>query len=157
MIVSKGSLKTYVSLCFVVMLVSFFVAVRELDVGTDTKVYVSYFIDLAAGNDVVQLEYGFYFLSLILSSTGLPFEINFFVFSVFNFLFASWFVSSLSSVEGDYHKFVLFFIVCLFVNPFFVGFQVNAVRQGLSIFLLLLSLSFLMKHCFLKFAVVYLA
>lgn len=153
MIIAKDSLKTYLGLFVVVTIVSFFIAIRELDVGTDTEVYVNYFMDLASGKDVVQLEYGFYCLSFLLSSLGLPYEFNFYIFSALNFFFIGWFVNSIG-VESGSKKFLLFFVMCLLINPFFAGFQVNALRQGLSFFLLLYSFSFLLNRKYAKFVVV---
>lgn len=113
------------------------VGVRDVSVGTDTLNYANNFLSIQSCNCFPgRLEPGFQVLTWMLGMTGQGTGFYFFSVSLFIFLTAYFLSKNTSRLLGKddvgQWKIQYWILIFLFISPFFVSANINAIRQGLA-------------------------
>jgi EpsG-like putative glucosyltransferase len=126
------SLLLLLAVCTVAMIV---VSSRSIDVGTDTHVYVGFFLSMRHGFVETRLEPGFVALTRLASASGM--SVAAYQATLFGILLVGAMIAArryyvyLASTRG-FLTFLSAVLLFLFVSPMFVNASINTVRQGLA-------------------------
>lgn len=112
------------------------VGTRSFDLGTDTRTYAGFFLDLRQGLRDSRMEPGFVYLSYLLSSAGLGVAAYFAALFALLLAFVAMAAHGYARYLGDTgfraQTLLCASLMLLFVSPMFVNASVNALRQGLA-------------------------
>lgn len=153
--ISKKIFPINVILILYIMAFSLFIGERPLDFGTDTANYVSFYTDVLQGEGLGRSP--FLFLTAKLTTF---FSETYFLFlalvSCLSFIFSFIYFRVVASLnwKNSAKAYWLFVFLCLFftvISPFFWNAQVNVLKAGLSIPLLLLGTVFLFQNRYIPF------
>lgn len=125
------------------VLLSYFVSIRNLDIGADSYSYKLAFDMVAAGIYEGRFEPGFVFLMSLVGFVGEGYRAFLFVSSFLMLFFSYCSLMYLARLDGLVLRgelcFSLFLIGFIIISPFFFSMQVNILRHGLAAPFLLLA------------------
>src|SRR5690348_13827405 len=120
----------------VCLFIDLVVGARSIDIGTDTYVYASFFSALSHhGSVVTRFEPVFYYLSVLLASTGMG--LNAYQGCLFAVMIGTVVVATRKyydylDSDGSYLTFLTASLMFLFLSPVMSNASINVVRQGLA-------------------------
>jgi hypothetical protein len=119
------------------------VALRDIDVGTDTGVYASVFLAMRNGLIATRFEPGFLLITAALSATGISvaaYQGFLFLTLLATIVLATRYYHDYLEGESAYLTFLTASLLFLFLSPLFMNASINAVRQGLASLLVFAAL-----------------
>ena len=149
---SKKKIFIFSGLLFIFILFSYFVSTRDFSIGKDTLSYYVFYTNFDFYLNYRIYEFGFHYISYFLYYLGLDYYLySCFLFIFFNLIFFKTFSNFNSNLSLDsFFIAVLCFVSFCFLSSWYETATLNALRQGLSLAFLYLSLSYLfLKNKFL--------
>lgn len=144
-------LKLNLYICYFIMLfiLSYFVATRELTIGTDTISYKNLFFGLNYNN----LEVGYRYFNIFIYKISKSFQLFLFIFYfTLNFIYIKCLDNFIKKESKSFYLLVFtLFLSFLFLSPWYQSATLNALRQGYSLVLMYLALSYFFLKCKYKF------
>lgn len=143
-----------------IFLMSYFISVRDVDIGTDTLSYISIFNKVLDPYYLVDTEILFFVLNKLVGYFTADYRVLFFFCALLSF-FLSWFMIRAvtpffgSAYKGNDSLFILIFSIFL-LSPFFFNANVNVLRQGLATPILLSAFFFLLRKSYFKSCLLFL-
>lgn len=124
---------------FVIVVVSYDISIRPVDMEGDTAVYINFFNDLNSGleNPFQTFEPGFIAVVRLFGYISLDYQ-SFFYLITFMFLWSYYFL--VKAVFGAKSRWPLFVFAAVLFYPFFFSLTANVIRQGFAMCFINLSI-----------------